>query len=123
MQSQLRDVIDACSALLAQADELSGIADELTNARAALAATKAEHEAVKVKLADDWSLLEAKQREALQAHDRAIFEKAQTLRQMQMQHDTARSNLSALQAAVGASKQEYDAIQASLSEIKRRFAR
>ena len=102
MQSMLVTATEALQALLEQSRELAGLSTELTNAKAALEATRAEHETVKAKLADDWGLLEAKQREALQAHDRAIFEKAQSLRQLQAQQDTARSNLSALQAAVGA---------------------
>jgi chromosome segregation ATPase len=123
MQSQLRDVINACSALLDQADELGNLTAEIDKAKAVLDATKAEHASVQAKLNDDWSLLEQRQHAALAAHDKAIWEKTAQLRQLGTQADTARANLAGLQAALTATKSEYDSIQASLAEIKRRFAR
>jgi chromosome segregation ATPase len=122
MQEQLRNVIDSCSALLTQADELAGLTAEIAKAKGVLEAAKAEHASVQAKLNDDGALLEQRQREAIQSYDREVFSKMNQLRQLQMQVESTRSQLAELQSAAAIARSQHDEVTTSLAQLRRRIA-
>ena len=93
----------------------AGVQADLTNAQAALSATKDE-------LARAKAGLSASQLKSQQEFEQAIHDKQQELVEISARVSVARDQLKTLQIEVKAAEQQHDQIEASIESLRRKIA-
>jgi chromosome segregation ATPase len=122
MHDIIENCIKALQALLADSDGLDGITTKLHDAEAKLSAVEKTLADATAKLNDTQNLLTSEQKSITAQHDSAIFDKNQELKQLGILIETAKAELADNQAKVKIAKQQHEEIEASLLNLRKKFA-
>jgi len=122
MHDIIENCIKALQAALADSDKLDGVSAKLTETEAKLATVAKALADDTAKLSDAQNQLTAAQKHATAQHDSEIFDKDQQIKQLSGLIESAKADLAGYLAKVKASKQQHEEIEASLENLRKKFA-